>query len=243
MATTMKSVVLFCFIASFTVISAQVQDCNVPSRFWCENKDIAAKCGVLEQCQKFEWTETNQKVEFVLYYESLCPDCRQFITEMLYPHYSNLSSIMNLTLVPYGNAQERKVGDKWVFECQHGEQECIGNLIETCAIALVKDITKYFPFINCMEKSYKQPEEAAKQCSTSFAVPLEDILKCSKSDFGNKLEHEMAAKTDALEPSHQYVPWITVNGVHTEDIQKEAQDNIVKLICDTYKGTKPQICK
>ena len=30
--------------------------------------------------------------------------------------------------------QERKVGDKWVFQCQHGEQECIGNVIEVMYI-------------------------------------------------------------------------------------------------------------
>ncbi|GFR89250.1 gamma-interferon-inducible lysosomal thiol reductase-like [Elysia marginata] len=61
--------------------------------------------------------------------------------------------------------KEKKVGDKWEFQCQHGEQECIGNLIETCTIALVKDIKKYFPFINCMEvhTSTLDPEAAAKK--------------------------------------------------------------------------------
>ncbi|KAK3749816.1 hypothetical protein RRG08_063099 [Elysia crispata] len=241
MATTMTALV---FVATFLVILVQgTHHCNVPSRFWCDDEEIATSCGVLQQCQEFEWTETNKKVEFVLYYESLCPDCKDFINGMLYPHYANLSSIMNLTLVPYGNALERKVGDKWVFQCQHGEQECIGNVIETCAIAIVKDITKYFPFIHCMEQSELNPEEAAKKCSTSFPVPIADILKCSKSEYGNKLEHEMAVKTDALQPPHKYVPWVTVNGVHTAAIESEAEKDIVKLVCDTYKGPKPPVCK
>ncbi|GFR89232.1 interferon-gamma-inducible lysosomal thiol reductase [Elysia marginata] len=80
-------------------------------------------------------------------------------------------------------------------------------------------------------------------CVNSFPVPIEDILKCSKSAEGNHLEHQMAVKTDALKPPHRYVPWVTVNGVHTETIEREAESNLVKLICDTYKGLKPQVCK
>ena len=34
---------------------------------------------------------------------------------------------------------------------------------------------------------------------------------------------------------HKYVPWVTVNGIHTEDIQSKAQDDLVGLICSTYK--------
>ncbi len=49
--------------------------------------------------------------------------------------------------------------------------------------------------------------------------------------------------TDNLNPSHTYVPWVTVNGVHTEEIQNQAQDNLVKLICNTYPDMiKPQAC-
>jgi interferon gamma-inducible protein 30 len=61
--------------------------------------------------------------------------------------------------------------------------------------------------------------------------------------LGNQLEHEMALRTNALQPPHQYVPWVTLNGVHTERIQTEAQNNLIQLICDTYQGSpKPQGC-
>ena len=36
---------------------------------------------------------------------------------------------------------------------------------------------------------------------------------------GNDLMHELAVKTEALIPSHDYVPWIVLNGDHNEDIQ------------------------
>lgn len=61
---------------------------------------------------------------------------------------------------------------------------------------------------------------------------------------GNALQHELALQTESLSPAHQYVPWVTVNGVHTEDIQNRAQDDLVKLICETYTGSnKPTACK
>lgn len=44
-----------------------------------------------------------------------------------------------------------------------------------------------------------------------------------------------AVQTENLQPPHKYVPWVTVNGIHTEDIENKALDNLVKLICETYK--------
>ena len=45
------------------------------------------------------------RVELELYYESLCPDCREFITGQLISTYRKVADIMNITLVPYGNAE------------------------------------------------------------------------------------------------------------------------------------------
>ncbi|CAG5132988.1 unnamed protein product [Candidula unifasciata] len=218
--------------------------CNIPSRFWCDSKEIALECGVYDQCKKNEWTlnQDAAPVNFALYYESLCPYCKNFITTMLYPTYLKLSSITNLTLIPYGNADETLVNNRWQFTCQHGAQECVGNIIATCTIAIVKNIDVYFPFLNCLEASNLQPTPAAQQCATQFNVPLNEILNCTTSDYGNQLEHQMALRTDALVPTHTYVPWVTLNGVHSEAIQSEAQSNLPKLLCDAYKGVKPAAC-
>jgi len=247
MATRMSFLLSACLVTvyCFTYVMSA---CNVPSRFWCDSKEIATECGVYHQCEEYEWSRYSDAapVDVTLYYESLCPDCKNFWTKMLYPTYLKFgpsNTIMNLTLVPYGNAHWKKSGDHYVFDCQHGADECLGNIIETCAIAIVKDIKVYLPFIHCMEASKGEIKSAAEKCSKSFPVPLDQIMNCSTSKQGNDLEHEMAVKTDSLNPPHRYVPYVTINGVHTEALENAAEKDLVKLVCDTYKGTKPSACQ
>ncbi|WAR17949.1 GILT-like protein [Mya arenaria] len=137
---------------------------------------------------------------------------------------------------------ETKDGDKWKFECQHGDQECIGNLIETCAINILKDIKVYFPFINCIEGKSGMPEKDAEECASQQQIDLNPIITCANGPMGNALEHQMALQTDALNPPHKYVPWVTLNGVHTEKLERKAEEDLLNLICDTYKGPTPQKC-
>lgn len=53
--------------------------------------------------------------------------------------------------------------------------------------------------------------------------------------MGNQLQHIFAAQTESLQPPHQYVPWITINGVHTEEMEQEAEKDLVGLLCKSYK--------
>ncbi len=88
---------------------------------------------VTEQCKSYVWNvqAENDKVNFTLYYETLCPDCRQFMTTELYKAYQSVLDIVNMTLVPYGNAHEsyQPSTQRYQFTCQHGADECEGNLI------------------------------------------------------------------------------------------------------------------
>lgn len=63
---------------------------------------------VQKQCMELNAIRPNQsvpRVSIILYYESLCPDCRYFITQQLFPTWVMLQDIMSITLVPYGNTK------------------------------------------------------------------------------------------------------------------------------------------
>ncbi|XP_071851125.1 gamma-interferon-inducible lysosomal thiol reductase-like isoform X2 [Apostichopus japonicus] len=200
---------------------------------------------VEQQCQDWKTRSHDPAppVNVTVYIESLCPDCRNFIKKMLYPTWKTLENtgIMNLQLVPYGNAEETAVGDKWNFTCQHGAMECWGNLLETCTLHFEKFPTA-FDIIHCAEVA-TFPIDAYSKCVTKFGADFDQINECAKGDLGNQLEHEMALQTAALVPPHKYVPWVTVNGDHTEDMEKKAEADLLSLVCSTYQGTQPKECQ
>uniref|UniRef100_M1CJ66 Gamma-interferon-inducible lysosomal thiol reductase n=1 Tax=Solanum tuberosum TaxID=4113 RepID=M1CJ66_SOLTU len=75
---------------------------------------------------------SQDKVILSLYYESLCPYCADFIVNQLVKVLqTDLGSIVNLRLVPWGNTQIAP-NTSWI--CQHGTDECQLNTVEACAI-------------------------------------------------------------------------------------------------------------
>nr|XP_039264896.1 gamma-interferon-inducible lysosomal thiol reductase-like [Styela clava] len=240
-------IIAVAFFVSTT--SALFSSCNIPPRFWCDSKEIARSCGVEIQCAEWFWNEgSNAKpVKVDVYFESLCPDSIEYIVQMLYPTWKKFrdSDIMELKIYSYGNANETKNSntEMWDYTCQHGPRECVGNLIENCIQYYTNyNILKYFPIFYCME-SAKNPVNAAEKCVTDAGLQWSEINKCASGPEGNALMHKTAMATDSLKPKQIYVPWVVINDRHTKPLQKDAQNNLPKLLCDTYRGAKPIQCK
>ena len=242
--------------SSATVVVSSANPCAAGEQYWCQNESTAVECGVKEFCklqQSSEITKNSNRdsstldkpVLFELYYESLCGGCRDMIRDQIYKAYTTLYStgIMQIGLYPYGNAHEKQLANgTWAFECQHGEVECQMNLIETCAIHLMQDKAAFMPFIYCLERS--GPNMAnARACASATNVDFARIVSCASTAMGNQLEHDLAVKTSELNPKHDFVPWVTVNGQHTWEIQDQASSDLIGLICDTYTGAKPDACQ
>ena len=79
---------------------------------------------------------TEQSVVAV-YYETLCPDSRDFIVKQLKPTVNHLRDLTGIyfDIVPYGKANTTVGPDGSItFQCQHGPAECERNIHHACVV-------------------------------------------------------------------------------------------------------------
>ncbi|KAL8057616.1 hypothetical protein ABFX02_04G195000 [Erythranthe guttata] len=178
------------------------------------------------------------KVSFEIYYETLCPYCSNLIVNYLGKLFdSDLLSITDFKLIPYGNA---KIKPNGTITCQHGEWECILNTVEACAIDAWPDVNTYFPFVYCVESLvYEHNYTYWETCFEKLSLDPSPVAACYNGERGKELILGYAAVTQALEPPHKYVPWVVVDGEPLYDDYR----NFVSYICKAYKGTaNPSAC-
>jgi len=148
-----------------------------------------------------------------------------------------VGQIVNLTVLPYGNAHETQNPDgSWSFTCQHGKDECAANLLETCAIYTYTNQNEWFPYFVCIEGD-DDPARAGQRCAQQTSLDWSKINNCVTSSIGNQAQHQVAVATDALD--HEYTPWVVLNGKHIPD---EQTPGLLTLVCNAYTGPKPSGC-
>ncbi|XP_058198794.1 gamma-interferon-responsive lysosomal thiol protein isoform X2 [Rhododendron vialii] len=182
--------------------------------------------------------DSSDKVRLGLYYESLCPYSANFVVNYLVEIFENgLISVVDLHLVPWGNA---KIHGNNTFDCQHGPMECLLNTIEACAISVWPDLNKHFSFIYCVETLvYEHKYAEWETCYDKLGLDATPITECYTSGYGEELELQYAAETNTLQPPHEYVPWVVVDGQPLY----EDYENFISYICEAYKGaTLPNAC-
>uniref|UniRef100_A0A1D1XDB5 Gamma-interferon-inducible lysosomal thiol reductase n=1 Tax=Anthurium amnicola TaxID=1678845 RepID=A0A1D1XDB5_9ARAE len=180
---------------------------------------------------------TPEKVRLELYYETLCPYCSRFIVSFLSKIFEDgLISIVDLNLVPYGNA---RVASDGTITCQHGPYECLLNTIEACAISAWPDVKVHFSFIYCVEQLVVEHRYGEwESCFQTTGLESQPVLDCQNNGYGEKLELKYAAETDALDPPHRYVPWVVVNGQPLYDDYETFEAEV----CKAYNGDLPKAC-
>ncbi|KAL4394989.1 hypothetical protein AHAS_Ahas02G0207100 [Arachis hypogaea] len=196
-------------------------------------------CRVLDQAE-------DSKVNVTLNYQSLCEGCARYIKSDLGNLYNNseLMSIVNLHLLPFGNAH---IDQNQTVQCQHGPNECYLNTIEACAlhewplcVSLNMRQEKSFAFIKCVEvgvlKKSDDDDELKSlwnSCCEELKLDSNPIKDCYESGRGNKLLLGYGEESKAQVPPHMFVPWVTVNDVPLEfDIF-----NVSRHVCNAYKGS------
>jgi len=153
---------------------------------------------------------------------------------------------MDFTSYPYGNANEKQNADgSWSFTCQHGVNECIGNMYEACAMEHnnatdSKNVPVWWPFFYCMEKSGNAADTVvASGCAKNNGLDWTVITTCSGTDpskgyptDGNPLMHKLAVATGSLQPPHQWTPWVVVDGTPLTSAQLDLP--LTPIVCKQY---------
>ena len=145
-----------------------------------------------------------------------------------------VADIMDVTLVPYGNAQV--VGGK--VQCQHGQDECEGNRWEQCAISHYPKFSDHYPFYYCMEKTGESAgsfsTKHVKSCASQAKLDYDTLNTCFSGPESNKLQKKFG---DLTPKDHKYTPWVLINGKLLGETTP-----FLSAVCEAYEGAKPAGC-
>ncbi|KAF2358858.1 Gamma interferon inducible lysosomal thiol reductase GILT [Trinorchestia longiramus] len=181
------------------------------------------------------------KVPVKVYFESLCPDSKSFFRRQLTPAYEQLQDIMDLSFVPFGKAlarpRLRNGRVTFEFECQHGQRECQGNRIMSCAQRVLGQHDQMRLF-SCMMAT-PDPSGAGRQCTEKLGLDWAPIEGCSSRKLGAVLLYMNGRKTAALEPKLYFVPTVTIAGEYSRDTLSSRLRSFKQAVCDAYTGYHP----
>jgi len=191
-----------------------------------------------------------QKVKVEVFYETHCPACQAFITGELAQLWADaeIREHVQPLLYPFGNgAASTDVSDQgttsYTLTCQHGESECQGNLMHICAITQLNDPARFMPLIMCMESFLKTGmgtiSEAGPSCATENGIDWNPIQDCVANPNTQRDMYAIAFYSNHLEPVRQYVPWVTVDGLHETG-------NLLQEVCAAIiakGGSVPSTCQ
>ncbi|XP_066985793.1 uncharacterized protein [Macrobrachium rosenbergii] len=184
---------------------------------------------------------SGDRVKVTVYLQSLCPDTVRFFLRQLYPTWQDLQDIMDLEFVPFGKARATpSESGGFKFVCQHGEEECYGNLVMTC-VQNSLPISTQVEFFHCMF-SQKNPAQAGSKCSEKIGIDWKPLEDCAKSDLGAELLYQNGVKTASLKPRVHFIPTIVIDG-HYDNYQLRVSLLAFKSqICNMYEGPPHQSC-
>ena len=90
--------------------------------------------------------------------------------------------------------------------------------------------------------TWKDTHAHAQPCAEKLSLNWAQIKSCVDGPEGEGLYIENWRKTDDLVPKHTFIPWITINGGHTDDLQKQSLKHLSTYLCEHYLNGIPE-CK
>ncbi|CAK1357956.1 hypothetical protein CB0940_07382 [Cercospora beticola] len=113
---------------------------------------------------------------------SKCPDAKDCLHDLILPAMQKVSDKVDFRLSYIGSITDHDDGVK----CMHGQEECLGNIIELCAAHLYPDPKIYLGFTMCLTREYQKiPERALlEDCALEHGIDFERVNKCTSNDDG-----------------------------------------------------------
>ncbi|CAH2062073.1 unnamed protein product, partial [Iphiclides podalirius] len=198
----------------------------------------AVLCGALAKSKK-----DDNKVKIAVYYESLCPDSRRFISSQLAPVWRDFRGAIKVKLVPYGKATHDNINGKWQFTCQHGPDECYGNKMQAC---ILKDRslhdTEKMELVMCLMAN-ASPDKALDTCleQVKRSNSSDKMKNCASGAAGDQLLASYGDKTDLVQRPLSFVPTVIVNEKFDQAVQDEAVNDLKAVVCRVAVN-KPAAC-
>lgn len=169
------------------------------------------------------------KHKVTVYTESYCPGCVEFEAGSLAKFTNNPSKhqLAEVEVIVFGNAHEYKSESGYTYTCQHGEKECRGNLIESCVQkVLCGDIAerRLVCVAQSMQSQWGDVESKVYNC---LEDEEKELVRSCVDTQSSEVMHDIATRTK----DHKYVPWIMLDGVHSDEIQEKLGDDMVDYLC------------
>lgn len=197
---------------------------------------------------------TTDTINIQVFYETKCPQSLNFLNTTLRAVWSNneLSAAFTISMLPYGDAQTipaAQVSEGYKFwhpeaadsdflnvhVCQHGAEECLGNLVQACAIHLLPP-SKHLGLIFCMAaKPEYSIEKSSYECMTSQDINITQVADCVRSPIGNQLMTNFAEETQQLK-GRQGLPWVMVDKTHLAN-----ENQLMQYVCSKLDNN-PSSC-
>ncbi|XP_072943324.1 GILT-like protein 1 [Epargyreus clarus] len=197
-------------------------------------RSLVLICAVGFLCGALAKNKKDDKVKIAVYYESLCPDSKQFITTQLAPVWRDFRGGVKVKLVPYGKSTHDKINGKWEFTCHHGPDECYGNKMQSCILKdkSLQDTEKMEMIICLMGQT--SPDKSLDTCLDQVKRSSESVKlkQCASGEQGSALLAAAGDKTAVVGRPLSFVPTIVINEKFDQAVQDAAFSNLKKVVCD-----------
>ncbi|XP_037049798.1 GILT-like protein 1 [Bradysia coprophila] len=181
-----------------------------------------------------------QKLHVAVYYESLCGDSIRFITNQLNPAYDDLKDYIEILFVPFGKSW-RNGGE--TFICQHGPEECAGNMVQSCTLNALNGPMNGNPdgsmaYVAC--QMAPGAEQSGRVCAEKVGIDFGFVSQCVNGGLGQQLQYGAEKATHEIAyPYPRFVPTIVYNRRFDQKLQNRSLSDFVGVVCELIRNQAP----